>query len=119
MNFGDLEGTGVVIVNDHYTYSSLWLLPQSFSSLEAVFCHVDVSTTFLLCEINKGLYDDASKGASKWFKARIRTSTELTIAEMRKTRFQEDWIHDLLYDRLKLLRTELNPNADENKYTTF
>ncbi|KAG0070238.1 hypothetical protein BGZ89_001059, partial [Linnemannia elongata] len=93
-----LKGTGVVIVNDRYTYSSLGLLPQSFSSLEADFCHVDVSTTFLLRETNKGLYDDASKDASKWFKARIRTSTELTIAEMRKTRFQEDWIHDLLYD---------------------
>ncbi|KAG0289687.1 hypothetical protein BGZ98_003750, partial [Dissophora globulifera] len=83
--------------------------------LEAVFRHVDVSTTFLLRETNMDLYDDASK----WFKAKIRTTTELTIAEMRKTRFQEDWIHDLLYDRLKLLRTGLNPNADENTYTSF
>ncbi|KAF8948523.1 hypothetical protein BGZ46_005355, partial [Entomortierella lignicola] len=76
---------------------------------------VDVSANFLLRETDQRLYDDASK----WFKAKIKTSTELTIAEMRKTRFEEDWIHDLLYYRLILLRTGLNPHADENTYTSF
>ncbi|KAF9156810.1 hypothetical protein BGX20_004188, partial [Mortierella sp. AD010] len=83
--------------------------------LEAVFQHVDASAFFLLRETDQRLYDDASK----WFKAKIKTSTELTIAEMRKTCFQEDWVHDLLYYRLILLRTGLNPNADENTYTSF
>ncbi|KAF9194760.1 hypothetical protein BGZ50_005800 [Haplosporangium sp. Z 11] len=63
--------------------------------LAIVFRHVDESATFRLSEIDQGLYDEASK----WFKSKIKTSTELTIAEMRKTRFQENWIHDLLYDR--------------------
>ncbi|KAF9896686.1 hypothetical protein BX616_006954, partial [Lobosporangium transversale] len=83
--------------------------------LEAVFRHVDISANFLLREADQRLYDDASK----WFKAKIKTSTELTIAEMRTTRFQEDWIHDLLYYRLILLRAGLNPNVDENTYTSF
>ncbi|KAK3836109.1 MAG: hypothetical protein J3R72DRAFT_493898 [Linnemannia gamsii] len=80
-----------------------------------VFRHVDVFTTFLLRETKKSLYDDANK----WFKARVITSTELTIAETRKTHLQEDWILDLLYDRLNLLRTGLNPKADESTYTSF
>ncbi|KAF9155505.1 hypothetical protein BGX20_004448, partial [Mortierella sp. AD010] len=53
-------------------------------------------------------YDDASK----WFKAEIKTSTKLTTDEMRKARFQEGWVHGLLYYRTQ-------PNADENTYTLF
>ncbi|KAF9087529.1 hypothetical protein BGX27_002911, partial [Mortierella sp. AM989] len=49
----------------------------------------------------------------------IKTNTELTIKEIRKDRFSEDWVHDLLYDRLKLLRTGLNPKSDENTYASF
>ncbi|KAI1318915.1 hypothetical protein EDD11_005549, partial [Mortierella claussenii] len=74
------------------------------ADLEAVFRHVDVSKTFLLRERDQNLYDDARK----WYKAKIRTSTEMTIAELRKTRFE-----------LKLLNAGLNPNADENTYTSF
>ncbi|KAF9351700.1 hypothetical protein BGX26_010345 [Mortierella sp. AD094] len=84
-------------------------------SLDALFLHSDGLATFLLREIDQNLYEEASK----WFKSRIQIDTDSTIKEMRKERFHEDWIHDLLYDRLKLLRTGLNPKSDENTYTSF
>ncbi|KAK3843712.1 MAG: hypothetical protein J3R72DRAFT_489214 [Linnemannia gamsii] len=83
--------------------------------LTATFRRRDETATFRLSDVNRALYEEARD----WFKSKIRTSTELTITEMKKTRFHQDWIHDLLYDRLKLLRTGLNPNSDENTYTSL
>ncbi|KAF9407513.1 hypothetical protein BGZ76_006102, partial [Entomortierella beljakovae] len=83
--------------------------------LEATFEHSDALDSFLLCEEDQNLYDEASR----WFKSKIKVNTESTIKEMRKERFHEEWVHDLLYDRLKLLRTGLNQNADENTFTSF
>ncbi|KAF9086588.1 hypothetical protein BGX27_003170 [Mortierella sp. AM989] len=57
--------------------------------LPVTFRHADESTTFQLSDIDHALYEEART----WFKSKIRTSTELIITEMRKTHFQEEWIH--------------------------
>ncbi|KAF9350108.1 hypothetical protein BGX34_001412, partial [Mortierella sp. NVP85] len=75
---------------------------QQSKCLESIFQHVDVSKTFLLNETDQNLYQMMPENA-----------------ELRKTRFEVDWVHDLLYDRLKRLDAGLNPNADENTYTSF
>ncbi|KAF9915683.1 hypothetical protein FBU30_001809 [Linnemannia zychae] len=57
--------------------------------------------------------------ASEWFRTNVGQDLETTIQNVRKNQFQEHWVHDLLYDRLKLLRTGLGPQCDENTYTSF
>ncbi|KAF9410722.1 hypothetical protein BGZ76_005478, partial [Entomortierella beljakovae] len=55
----------------------------------------DESTRFNYSTSDHALYNEGSE----WFKSKIKTSIEATISEMKMSRFQEDWIHDLLYDR--------------------
>ncbi|KAF9995451.1 hypothetical protein BGZ79_010862, partial [Entomortierella chlamydospora] len=83
--------------------------------LAATFRYTDESSRFNYSPADQSLYNEGSK----WFKSKIKISIEATISEMKMSRFQEDWIHDLLYDRLKLLRTGLNPKSDENAYTSY
>ncbi|KAG0334139.1 hypothetical protein BG004_000541 [Podila humilis] len=82
---------------------------------KAVFRHDIGVSQFMLSETDQALYNEAAN----WFKSKIGRDTESTIQNLRDDRFREHWIHDLLYDRLKLLRTGINSQSDENTYTSF
>ncbi|KAF9094031.1 hypothetical protein BGX27_001536, partial [Mortierella sp. AM989] len=64
---------------------------------------------------NKKIYDEASE----WFENKIQRKIKDTITGLRTDRFSIPWIHDLLYDRLKLLKSGLDPTTDENTYTSY
>ncbi|KAF9091558.1 hypothetical protein BGX27_002015 [Mortierella sp. AM989] len=81
----------------------------------ATFKHVDITESFTLNEDDQNLYNEAVA----WFKSKIKRNVDLTLEELRKERFKNPWVHDLLYDRVKLLRTGINLNCDENTYTSF
>ncbi|GJJ73451.1 hypothetical protein EMPS_05809 [Entomortierella parvispora] len=82
---------------------------------KASFRHCDDISTFTLNDEDQVLYNEAAK----WFKSKLGRDTESTIRKVRDERFREPWVHDLLYDRLKLLRTGLSSHCDENTYTSF
>ncbi|KAF9414266.1 hypothetical protein BGZ76_004901 [Entomortierella beljakovae] len=84
-------------------------------NLEASFYFTNDTSRFKLNNDDQVLYTEAAH----WFKTKIRRDTETTIQELRRERFREPWVHDLLYDRLKILRTGINPLTDENTYTSF
>ncbi|KAG0288074.1 hypothetical protein BGZ97_006913, partial [Linnemannia gamsii] len=84
--------------------------------LTASFHHnTDSTSTFSLSHEDQDLYN----AASEWFRTKVGRDTETAIQNVRKDQFREPWVHDLLYDRLKLLRTGLGPQCDENTYTSF
>ncbi|KAF9350117.1 hypothetical protein BGX34_001411 [Mortierella sp. NVP85] len=72
-------------------------------------------SNFTLSGADQALYNEAAA----WFKSMIGRDAETTIQRLRNNRFREPWVHDLLYDRLKLLRTGIDPACDENTYTSF
>ncbi|KAF8933192.1 hypothetical protein BGZ47_010996, partial [Haplosporangium gracile] len=82
---------------------------------EASFHHHDYTSGFTLSDEDQALYNEAAA----WFKSMIGRDTESSIRKLQNTRFREPWVHGLLYDRLKLLRTGLDPACDENTYTSF
>ncbi|KAF9117024.1 hypothetical protein BGX30_005736, partial [Mortierella sp. GBA39] len=84
-------------------------------NLEASFYHDNDTGRFRLSDEDQALYNEAAG----WFKSKIGRDTESAIRKLRVERFREPWVHDLLYDRLKILRTGLGPQTDENTYTSF
>ncbi|KAG0007361.1 hypothetical protein BGZ80_004740 [Entomortierella chlamydospora] len=89
-------------------------IPQ-VKDLEAVFHHVADLNNFKLSDVDQDLYDEATL----WFQSNNGRDIETVIQNIRNDPFWEPWINDLLYDRLKLLRYGLNPQADENTYTSY
>ncbi|KAG0197233.1 hypothetical protein BGX28_009259, partial [Mortierella sp. GBA30] len=79
------------------------------------FVETDEAGLFQLSSENKKVYDEASE----WFENKIQRKIEDTIKGLRTNRFSIPWIHDLLYDRLKLLKSGLDPTTDENTYTSY
>ncbi|KAF9536308.1 hypothetical protein EC957_011624 [Mortierella hygrophila] len=82
---------------------------------EALFHYHDDTSNFTLSDADQALYNEAAA----WFKSMIGRETESAIRKLQNTRFREPWVHDLLYDRLKLLRTGIDLACDENTYTAF
>ncbi|KAF9900914.1 hypothetical protein EC991_006746 [Linnemannia zychae] len=82
---------------------------------EATFHYQDDTSSFTLSDEDQALYNEAAA----WFKSMIGRDTESAIRKLREERFREPWVHDLLYDRLKILRTGLSAQVDENTYTSF
>ncbi|KAF9085672.1 hypothetical protein BGX27_003407, partial [Mortierella sp. AM989] len=89
-------------------------VPQ-VKDLEAVFHYVTELNNFKLSVVNQDLYDEATV----WLQSNNGRDAETVIQNIRNGPFWEPWINDLLYDRLKLLRYGLNPQADENTYTSY
>ncbi|KAG0011079.1 hypothetical protein BGZ82_003175, partial [Podila clonocystis] len=83
--------------------------------LEASFHHDTGLSKFTLSDKDQDLYNEAAK----WFRSKMGRDMESVIQNLRDDRFWEPWVHDLLYDRLKLLHTGLNSQSDENTYTSF
>ncbi|KAG0279680.1 hypothetical protein BGZ95_000558 [Linnemannia exigua] len=79
------------------------------------FVEIDDTSSFQLSSENRKVYDKACE----WFENKIQRKIEDTIKGLRTDRFSIPWIHDLLYDRLKLLRSGLDPTTDENTYTSY
>ncbi|KAG0001829.1 hypothetical protein BGZ79_004086 [Entomortierella chlamydospora] len=82
---------------------------------EATFHYQDDTSSFKLSAEDQALYNEAAS----WFKSMIGRDTESAIRKLREERFREPWVHDLLYDRLKIFRTGLSAQTDENTYTSF
>ncbi|KAG9068202.1 hypothetical protein KI688_011797 [Linnemannia hyalina] len=57
--------------------------------------------------------------ATTWFKKLTASGIDQAIILMREERFPIAWIHDLLYDRLKLIRKGVQATWDENTYTSL
>ncbi|KAG0271206.1 hypothetical protein BGZ95_000989 [Linnemannia exigua] len=87
----------------------------SVEDSEASFHYQDDTSSFTLSDEDQALYNEAAT----WFKSMIGRDTESAIRKLREERFREPWVHDLLYDRLKILRTGLSAQTDENTYTSF
>ncbi|KAF8925337.1 hypothetical protein BGZ47_003353 [Haplosporangium gracile] len=87
----------------------------SVEDSEASFHYLDDTSSFTLSDEDQALYNEAAT----WFKLMIGRDTESAIRKLREDRFREPWVHDLLYDRLKILRTGLSAQTHENTYTSF
>ncbi|KAF8979356.1 hypothetical protein BGZ46_005521 [Entomortierella lignicola] len=89
-------------------------VPQ-VKDLEAVFHHVTDLNNFKLSAVDQDLYNEATL----WFRSNNGRDAETIIQNIRNDPFWEPWVNDLLYNRLKLLRHGLNPQSDENTYTSY
>ncbi|KAF9371771.1 hypothetical protein BGX21_005005, partial [Mortierella sp. AD011] len=89
------------------------------SDMAAMFHHVDATGnndgTEHLSETNLKLLESATF----WYKKLTAKGIDQAIMSMREDRYPIAWIHDLIYDRLKLLRKGGLSNWDENTYTSF
>ncbi|KAG0015085.1 hypothetical protein BGZ81_011851 [Podila clonocystis] len=82
----------------------------------ARFQHVDASAQDHLSKENLELLG----AATKWFKVMVSSKgIDEAIVSMRQKPFEVPWVHDLLYDRLKLLKKGIHSNWDENTYTSL
>ncbi|KAF9331136.1 hypothetical protein BG006_005995 [Podila minutissima] len=81
----------------------------------ATFVETDETDSFQFSSENQKIYDEASE----WFENRIQRKIEDTIKGLCNNRFDIPWVHDLLYDRLKLLKCGLESTTDENTYTSY
>ncbi|KAF9993369.1 hypothetical protein BGZ79_001984 [Entomortierella chlamydospora] len=57
--------------------------------------------------------------STRWFLKLTAQGIDEIIASMQKERFSIAWIHDLLYDRLRMLRRGVPFSWDENTYTSM
>ncbi|KAF9993018.1 hypothetical protein BGZ79_002378 [Entomortierella chlamydospora] len=89
------------------------------SDMAAMFHHVDATEnndgTEHLSETNLKLLESATF----WYKKVTAKGIDQAIMSMREDRYPIAWIHDLIYNRLKLLRKGGLSNWDENTYTSF
>ncbi|KAF9934900.1 hypothetical protein FBU30_010167 [Linnemannia zychae] len=89
------------------------------ADMAARFHHVDAiennDGTEHLSETNLKLLESATI----WYKKLMVKGIDQMIISMREERYPIAWIHDLIYDRLKLLRKGGLSTWDENTYTSF
>ncbi|KAG0039048.1 hypothetical protein BGZ83_002921 [Gryganskiella cystojenkinii] len=94
-------------------YGDVPLVPDA----TAIFHHESESVSVLdqLSESDSTLLNSATT----WFKKLTAGGIDNAIVQMREERFPVAWIHDLLYDRLKLIRKGVQATWDENTYTSL
>ncbi|KAG0048621.1 hypothetical protein BGZ83_006440 [Gryganskiella cystojenkinii] len=79
------------------------------------FVETDGTGSFVLSSENQKIFEEAGE----WLETKIKRKIKDTIKGVRADRFAIPWVHDLLYERLKLLKCGLDPTTDENTYTSF